>query len=78
MKAKGTTLGADDGSGIAAMLAVAELRDKFNHGPIRCILTADEEPGMQGASALWDEQKNLVDHNEGYDYLLNIDGEDEK
>ena len=49
-----TTLGADNGSGISQMLAILKNKDLegFNHGPIRCILTADEEDGMKGADAL--------------------------
>jgi dipeptidase D len=47
IKARGTTLGADDGIGIAAMLAV--LSDKsIQHGPLECLFTVDEETGLTG------------------------------
>ena len=45
MKAKGTTLGADDGMGVAAIMAIME--DKtLKHGPLEALITADEETGM--------------------------------
>lgn len=69
MKAKGTTLGADNGIGIAASLAVLA-DDALEHGPIECLFTVDEETGLTGASAL----------KEGFmtgDILLNLDSEDE-
>ncbi len=48
VKAKGTTLGADNGIGVAAMMAVLE--DKtLKHGPIEALFTYDEETGMYGA-----------------------------
>jgi dipeptidase D len=51
VKAKGTTLGSDDGLGIAAIMAIME--DKtLKHGPIEALCTADEETGMFGANAL--------------------------
>ena len=69
MKAKGTTLGADNGIGIAAALAV--LTDEtLEHGPLECLFTVDEETGLTGAFAL----------KEGFmhaDILLNLDSEDE-
>ena len=69
VRAKGTTLGADDGIGVAAQLAV--LTDKnIEHGPIECLFTVDEETGLTGAFAL----------EEGFlngKYLLNLDSEDE-
>lgn len=45
IKAKGTTLGADNGLGIAAIMAVMEAKD-LKHGPIEALITADEETGM--------------------------------
>jgi len=49
--ANGTTLGADDGIGIAAMLAV--LSDKeLKHGPIECLFTVEEETGLTGAKRI--------------------------
>lgn len=50
VKAKGTTLGADDGIGIAAALAVLT-SDDIQHGPLECLFTVDEETGLTGAFA---------------------------
>lgn len=69
VKTKGTTLGADNGLGIAAIMAVME--DKtLKHGPIEALYTADEETGMYGANDLPTGQMNS-------DILLNLDTEDE-
>lgn len=69
VKATGTTLGADNGIGVAAAMAV--LQDKsLEHGPIECLFTIDEETGMTGAFGL----------KEGFlkgDILMNLDSEDE-
>ncbi len=51
IKADGTTLGADNGIGVAASLAVA-LDDSFDHGPIELLFTVDEETGLTGANNL--------------------------
>ena len=51
VKAKGTTLGADNGMGVAAIMAVMEAKD-MKHGPIDALITADEETGMFGANDL--------------------------
>ena len=51
VKAKGTTLGADDGIGIAVQLAILDAKD-VAHGPIECLFTVDEETGLTGAFAL--------------------------
>ena len=67
--AKGTTLGADNGMGLAACLAVLASQD-IKHGPIEVLLTIDEEAGMTGAFGLeagWLEG----------DILLNTDSEQE-
>ena len=69
LKAKGTTLGADNGIGIAAQLAVLAA-DDIEHGPIECLFTVDEETGLTGAFAL---QPGFM---EG-DILINLDSEDE-
>lgn len=69
IKANGTTLGADNGIGVAAMLLVLESKD-LKHGPIECLFTIDEETGMTGAFAL--EPGKLKG-----DILLNLDSEDE-
>lgn len=69
VKAKGTTLGADDGIGVAAQLAILEAND-FEHGPIECLFTVDEETGLTGAFALKPGFfKGMT--------LLNLDSEDE-
>lgn len=67
VKAKNTTLGADNGIGVATILAVME--DKtLRHGPIEALITADEETGMYGAEALpAGELKGNI--------LLNLDSE---
>jgi len=51
MKARGTTLGADDGIGVAAMLAVLADTD-IAHGTLEALFTVDEETGLTGAKAL--------------------------
>ena len=51
VKAKGTTLGADDGIGIAVQLAILD-SDDIPHGPIECLFTIDEETGLTGAFGL--------------------------
>jgi dipeptidase D len=69
IKTKGTTLGADDGIGIAAQLAVLA-SDNIKHGPVECLFTVDEETGLTGAFAL---QKGFFTG----EILLNLDSEDE-
>lgn len=69
LKADGTTLGADNGIGVAAALAV--LTDEtIKHGPIECVFTVDEETGLTGANAM---QGGFMNG----DILLNLDSEDE-
>lgn len=69
VRAKGTTLGADDGLGVAAIMAVIEAKD-LKHGPIEALITADEETGMYGANGLPGGEL------EG-EILLNLDTEQE-
>jgi dipeptidase D len=69
VKAKGTTLGADNGIGVAAAMTILESKD-LEHGPIECLFTIDEETGMTGAFGL--KSKLLKG-----DILLNLDSEDE-
>ena len=69
LKADGTTLGADNGIGVAAAMAVLA-DDTLVHGPVNCLFTIDEETGLTGAQALGKEML------EG-DILLNLDSEDE-
>lgn len=69
VKANGTTLGADDGIGIASQLAILASND-IEHGPIECIFTVDEETGLTGAFEM----------KPGFftgKTLLNLDSEDE-
>lgn len=69
IKANGTTLGADDGIGIAAQMAILASED-IEHGPVECLFTVDEETGLTGAFAL----------KEGFlegEILINLDSEDE-
>ncbi|WP_455590528.1 aminoacyl-histidine dipeptidase [Bacteroides sp.] len=69
LKAKGTTLGADNGIGVATELAILAAND-IEHGPLECLFTVDEETGLTGAFAL----------EEGFisgEILLNLDSEDE-
>ncbi|MEG2365534.1 MAG: aminoacyl-histidine dipeptidase [Alistipes sp.] len=67
--ANGTTLGADNGIGAAAILAVLE-DNTLEHGPVEALFTATEETGMDGANGL---KKGLL-HG---DILLNLDSETE-
>jgi len=68
VKAKGTTLGADNGIGVACALAVLEAKD-VEHGPLECLFTLDEETGLTGASSL---KKGWLKA----DILINMDSED--
>jgi dipeptidase D len=51
VKAKGTTLGADNGIGVAVTMAILEAKD-LEHGPLEGLFTTDEETGMFGAKAI--------------------------
>ena len=51
VKARGTTLGSDNGIGVAAALAVLESKE-LQHGPVEALFTLDEETGLNGAQAL--------------------------
>lgn len=69
MRAKGTTLGADDGIGVAMEMALLKSED-IEHGPIECVFTRDEETGLTGAEGM----------KPGFmtgDFLINLDSEDE-
>lgn len=69
LKARGTTLGADDGIGVAMQMALLQATD-IPHGPIECVFTRDEETGLTGAEGM----------KAGWmtgDYLINLDSEDE-
>ena len=69
VKAEGTTLGADDGIGMAAALA-ALLDPALEHGPLEALFTVDEETGLTGAFGLG---KGMLTGR----YLVNLDSEDE-
>ncbi len=67
--ADGTTLGADDGIGMAAQMAILS-SNNLEHGPVECLFTVDEETGLSGAFAL---QSDFMTGNT----LINLDSEDE-
>jgi len=69
VKSVGTTLGGDDGIGIAASMAILA-SEEIKHGPIECLFTIDEESGMSGAIGL---EENFLKS----EILLNLDSEDE-
>ena len=69
LKAKGTTLGADDGIGCAIELALLD-SDDIEHGPVECVFTVDEETGLTGAFELGEGMLTGK-------YLINLDSEDE-
>ena len=68
VKAKDTTLGADDGMGVAAIMAIMEDKGNLKHGPVEALITADEETGMFGAN-------DLPEGELQGDILLNLDSE---
>ncbi len=67
-----SSLGADNGIGVAIALALTKNRDSFKHGLIRILMTTDEEDGPSGAASVPN------DWLKGFPYLLNIDLEQEK
>ncbi|MDY6269339.1 MAG: beta-Ala-His dipeptidase [Selenomonadaceae bacterium] len=67
LEAEGTSLGADDGIGVAEGIYL--MKNAKNHGPLRLIVTTDEERGMTGAIAL--DAKHLTDAQ----FLINCDSE---
>ncbi len=69
LRANGTTLGADNGIGMAAAMAVM-VDDSLVHGPIECLFTVDEETGLTGANNLGD---GMIEGS----ILLNLDSEDD-
>jgi dipeptidase D len=69
VKANGTTLGSDNGIGVAATLAVLASKD-LSHGPIEALFTIDEETGMTGVFGL---EAGILKG----DILMNLDSEDE-
>ncbi|KAH3742502.1 aminoacyl-histidine dipeptidase [Pelomyxa schiedti] len=71
LRARQTTLGADDGSGVAIALALAE-DPTLDHAPIELLFTIDEETGLIGACAL--QPGELLSNNAKY--LINVDSEE--
>ena len=69
LKADGTTLGSDNGIGVAAMLAILESED-IAHGPLEFLFTIDEETGLTGAGGL---AEDLLEGR----LLINLDSEEE-
>ena len=69
MRARGTTLGADDGMGVAMELALLEA-DDIEHGPIECVFTRDEETQLTGAT-------NMKAGFMTGELLINLDSENE-
>lgn len=69
LKARGTTLGADDGMGIAMALAVLD-SSEIQHGPVECLFTTSEETGLCGAMGL---KAGMMNGR----MLINLDSEDE-
>ena len=69
LKAKDTTLGADNGIGVAMELAVLA-SDDLEHGPVECLFTVDEETGLTGAFGL---EPGFLNGK----ILLNLDSEDD-
>ncbi len=69
VRAEGTTLGADDGIGMAAAMAML-IDTEAEHGPIEALFTVDEETGLTGAF-------NLGEGMLTGKYLINLDSEDE-
>lgn len=70
VKADGTTLGADDGLGVAMAMSVCQDKS-VKHGPVEVLVTYDEETGMTGA-------ENFKAGVLKGDILINVDSEDEK
>ena len=69
LRAKGTTLGADNGIGVAAALALLDLPKNAKLPPLECLFTVDEETGLTGAFTL---NENIIKGRT----MLNLDTED--
>ena len=69
LRARGTTLGADDGIGMAIEMAILQ-DNSLKHGPIECVFTRDEETGLTGAAGM---KSGFMTGR----YLINLDSEDE-
>ena len=74
LQAPKSSLGADDGFGLALCLDVIENKDKFNHGPIEIIMTSDEEQAIVGCKHLPKKnEKNGKITPFKFKYLINFD-----
>ena len=74
LQAKKSTLGADDGFGLALCLDIIENKDKIKHGPLEIIMTTDEEQGLIGAKKLPKKGDNTGKIKEfKFKYLINCD-----
>ena len=74
LQAPKSTLGADDGFGLALCLDLIENKDKFKHGPMEIIMTTDEEQGLIGAKKLpkkGDSNGKIKEFK--FKYLINCD-----
>ena len=69
LRATGTSLGADNGIGIAACFAILE-DNSIKHGPLEVLVTRDEETGMYGATDL---EPGILKAS----YMINVDSEEE-
>ncbi|KAK8795635.1 hypothetical protein WA158_000292 [Blastocystis sp. Blastoise] len=67
--ATGTSLGADDGAGIAVCFGLLENKE-FKHGPLEVLVTRDEETGLYGAAGL---EEGVLKSK----YLINVDSEEQ-
>lgn len=72
-----TSLGADNGAGVAIALAMLKNHKKFNHGLVRFVFSADEETGCIGANYAFENNEKLFvdDNGKSIDYLINVDAE---
>ncbi|MFT3913777.1 MAG: aminoacyl-histidine dipeptidase [Anaeromyxobacteraceae bacterium] len=74
LRARGTTLGADNGIGVAAGLALLAAKD-VKHGPLEVLVTVDEETGLTGANAVkpgWLKAKILLNLDSEAEHELTI------
>lgn len=72
LKARGTTLGADDGAGVALMLSILEDKS-LQHPKLECLFTTTEETGMDGALGLSENVltgKNLINLDNEEDWII--------
>ena len=69
-----SNIGLDNGVAIATMLSLIKNQNKYVHGPIRCIFTVNEENGGEPTGhSVGSLPKEVVSHDLGFDYLVNLD-----